>query len=366
MINSEVSERAVQPHLLSQLVTLFKLRVVSLLVFSALAGAFLGAGGKPSIGALLTVVVTGTLAAAGEYITQPLSLETDTPLAHTVLGLTHLFQEEPGAVVELEQAGLLDPEDAMTQYYLAGAPFPWPCLGCEPVDRHEDESADLEGIGPRVRFYDQETAPKCVTVQDVSAHHRGWEAGIWVVSGNASTKQKGGSLSISAASSVAGRCGLRCSMAPSSLLGCGTDPRKKRGPDGLRHRKNDTRLPSASSLAIVWFVPTPTMAGSLQFESMDLALVLNLEFDLHVRLGRLKVKYIIGDHDRFLCDQSLHTFVRGDQIPVRVVDPHDGVSEGHLGAQIHVPVRIRGEYEGIDVIICPFLPHRIVRGMISR
>ncbi len=47
------------------LVRLFKLRVVSLLLFAALGGAFLGTGGVPPIGALLAILVTGTLAAGG-------------------------------------------------------------------------------------------------------------------------------------------------------------------------------------------------------------------------------------------------------------------------------------------------------------
>lgn len=44
---------------------LFKLRVVSLLVLAAIGGAFLGAGGRPEIGQLLLVIVSGTMAASG-------------------------------------------------------------------------------------------------------------------------------------------------------------------------------------------------------------------------------------------------------------------------------------------------------------
>lgn len=47
------------------LVKLFKLRIVSLLLFSAVGGAFLGAGGKPGIVELVILLITGGLAAAG-------------------------------------------------------------------------------------------------------------------------------------------------------------------------------------------------------------------------------------------------------------------------------------------------------------
>lgn len=47
------------------LVVLFKLRIVALLLFAAIGGAFLGAGGWPGGGPLTLVLVTGGLAAAG-------------------------------------------------------------------------------------------------------------------------------------------------------------------------------------------------------------------------------------------------------------------------------------------------------------
>lgn len=65
MINSNVAERAARQPILKQIVTLFKLRVVSLLLFAAIGGAFLGARGAPPLAALLTVILTGTLAAGG-------------------------------------------------------------------------------------------------------------------------------------------------------------------------------------------------------------------------------------------------------------------------------------------------------------
>ena len=65
MINSTIAERATRQPILKQIATLFKLRVVSLLVFAAIGGAFLGAHGAPPVGALIAVVITGTLAAGG-------------------------------------------------------------------------------------------------------------------------------------------------------------------------------------------------------------------------------------------------------------------------------------------------------------
>jgi protoheme IX farnesyltransferase len=47
------------------IVVLFKLRIVVLLVFSAMAGAFLGAHGIPEAGQLIVLLLSGTAAAAG-------------------------------------------------------------------------------------------------------------------------------------------------------------------------------------------------------------------------------------------------------------------------------------------------------------
>ena len=54
--------------LLKMVVTLFKLRVVSLLLLAAVGGAFLGAHGAPSFGALVTVLITGLLSARGREL----------------------------------------------------------------------------------------------------------------------------------------------------------------------------------------------------------------------------------------------------------------------------------------------------------
>jgi protoheme IX farnesyltransferase len=60
-----VAQRLTAREALKLIVALFKLRVVSLLLFAAVGGAFLGARGVPSIGALLAILITGTLAAGG-------------------------------------------------------------------------------------------------------------------------------------------------------------------------------------------------------------------------------------------------------------------------------------------------------------
>lgn len=51
--------------LLAELSVLFKLRVVSLLLFAAVGGAFLAAGGWPGTGRLVLLLITGGLAASG-------------------------------------------------------------------------------------------------------------------------------------------------------------------------------------------------------------------------------------------------------------------------------------------------------------
>lgn len=54
-----------KPSFFSTLMVLFKARVVSLLLFSAVGGAFMGADGWPGLGALGLTLVTGWLAASG-------------------------------------------------------------------------------------------------------------------------------------------------------------------------------------------------------------------------------------------------------------------------------------------------------------
>lgn len=69
---------------LRTLVVLFKLRVVALLLFAAVAGAFLGAGGWPGSGPLTLLIVTGGLAAAGaSAINEYLEREPDARMGRT-------------------------------------------------------------------------------------------------------------------------------------------------------------------------------------------------------------------------------------------------------------------------------------------
>lgn len=81
---STVRERMTLSHILKTVVMLFKLRVVSLLLFSALAGAFLGARGVPSWMQLVTILLAGTLAAGGaSAINQFLERDTDATVRRT-------------------------------------------------------------------------------------------------------------------------------------------------------------------------------------------------------------------------------------------------------------------------------------------
>ena len=63
---------------------LFKLRVVALLLFAAVGGAFLAADGWPGTGRMLILLVTGTLAAGGSaVINQYLERDTDALMERT-------------------------------------------------------------------------------------------------------------------------------------------------------------------------------------------------------------------------------------------------------------------------------------------
>ena len=69
---------------LSLAVTLFKLRVVSLLLMSAVGGAFLGAGGWPPLQELLILLATGLSSAAGaSALNQYLERERDKEMSRT-------------------------------------------------------------------------------------------------------------------------------------------------------------------------------------------------------------------------------------------------------------------------------------------
>lgn len=72
------AERPTLRSIIRILVVLFKLRVVSLLIFAAMGGAFLGARGVPSWQALVAILLTGTLSAGGaSAINEYLERDTD-------------------------------------------------------------------------------------------------------------------------------------------------------------------------------------------------------------------------------------------------------------------------------------------------
>lgn len=69
---------------LSTLMVLFKVRIVLLLLFAALAGAFLGAGGWPGLEATLLILITGGLAAGGaSALNEYIERETDARMKRT-------------------------------------------------------------------------------------------------------------------------------------------------------------------------------------------------------------------------------------------------------------------------------------------
>ncbi len=102
-VMARAAERPTVRSTLRMLVTLFKLRVVSLLVFAAMGGAFLGARGIPSPGALLAVLITGTLAAGGaSAINQYMERDVDARIkrtSHRPLATGEI--EKPSAVLWL-------------------------------------------------------------------------------------------------------------------------------------------------------------------------------------------------------------------------------------------------------------------------
>ena len=70
--------------LIGDLAVLFKLRVVSLLLFAAVGGAFIGAGGWPGWGPLLLLLVTGGMAASGaSALNQYLERHSDAAMKRT-------------------------------------------------------------------------------------------------------------------------------------------------------------------------------------------------------------------------------------------------------------------------------------------
>lgn len=80
----QTSERTALREMLRTMSKLFKFRVVLLLVWAAMGGAFLGAHGRPTLKDLALLVITGTLAAAGSSaINQYLEQDVDARMRRT-------------------------------------------------------------------------------------------------------------------------------------------------------------------------------------------------------------------------------------------------------------------------------------------
>ena len=90
------SEKRPAVSLWGRIVTLFKLRVVALLVFASLGGAILGAGGRMTASSIILLLITGTMSAAGaSAINQYLERDRD--------GLMKRTKHRPLAVGQLKR-----------------------------------------------------------------------------------------------------------------------------------------------------------------------------------------------------------------------------------------------------------------------
>lgn len=99
-VDTASPKRTTFSHLVKTAVDLFKLRIVFLLLFAALAGAFLGEAGVPSIKALAQIIFSGTLAAAGaSAINQYLEQQTDARMSRT--------QKRPLAAGQIRRPNLI-------------------------------------------------------------------------------------------------------------------------------------------------------------------------------------------------------------------------------------------------------------------
>lgn len=112
------------------LVVLFKLRVVSLLLFAAVGGAFLGAQGWPGLGPLLLVLVTGLLAGSGaSALNHYFERDTDAlmnrtrhrPLASGAIPHPEWVAYLGGAMILLPALAVLPFNPALTFFLLSGA-----------------------------------------------------------------------------------------------------------------------------------------------------------------------------------------------------------------------------------------------------
>ncbi len=110
---------------------LFRLRIVALLLFAAVAGAFLGAGTWPGGGALAILLVTGGLAAAGaSALNEYLERETDArmrrtrhrrPLVTGVIARPGWVLVVGAAMIVLPALAVASANPALAFFLLAGA-----------------------------------------------------------------------------------------------------------------------------------------------------------------------------------------------------------------------------------------------------
>jgi protoheme IX farnesyltransferase len=133
-LNTQLADKAAERmtfrEFLKTLVTLFKLRIVILLLFAALGGAFLGAQGVPSLKEVIAVLITGTLAAGGaSAINQYLEIKSDAqmrrtmkrPLAAGIIDRPVLVLWVAGAMVVAAVLMVLFTRPVMALYLLLGA-----------------------------------------------------------------------------------------------------------------------------------------------------------------------------------------------------------------------------------------------------
>ncbi|MCC6906135.1 MAG: protoheme IX farnesyltransferase [Anaerolineae bacterium] len=112
------------------LLTLFKTRIVFLLLMAALGGAFLGAHGVPAPGDLVTILLTGALAAGGaSAINQYLERHSDSrmtrtekrPMVNGQIRHPHLVLAVAGGMIAVAVLAVLPGNPVMALYLLLGA-----------------------------------------------------------------------------------------------------------------------------------------------------------------------------------------------------------------------------------------------------
>ena len=112
------------------LAVLFKVRIVALLLFAAVGGAFLGAGGWPGMGRLVLLLVTGGLAAGGaSALNEYLEKETDNlmvrtrhrPLVSGAIAKASWVPYIAGLMILVPSLAVLPFNPALTFFLLLGA-----------------------------------------------------------------------------------------------------------------------------------------------------------------------------------------------------------------------------------------------------